>query len=339
MPKLENFATHIKVNGNPFAKNAVNYQVQSADTVGLYYTNERDQRILKGTLARFDDWTDLNDVAYTSFTALIADLDLFLFTNPTDHNEIALGNVPGKGAVNKYGRSTNVDNGIATDIWDKAIAGGSNQPIWLAPTAARIHTIASTSAQDDTGGTGVDTVEVFYLLDWDTKEKSEVITGDISAGIAMGEAAVIIHRIKSTPQATTLNNNVGTITATAASDGTVTAQINPNEGQTQMAIYGIPSIQKAEMNLFYGSVLRANLATNEQHADFILFFNPNPEVQTVSFLVKHTIGCGTRAGSPFQHEYDPPNVFSGPGIFKMQSVGSANNLDISSGFDLILVDN
>lgn len=81
MPKLENFTTHIKIDGNPFAKNAVNYQIQSDDTVGLYYTNERDQRILKGTLARFENWTDLNDIAYTTFPDLIADLDLFLFSN------------------------------------------------------------------------------------------------------------------------------------------------------------------------------------------------------------------------------------------------------------------
>jgi len=79
MPKLENFAAHIKVNGNPFAKNAINYQINSGDTVGLYYSNDRDQRILGGTLARFDDWTNLDDVAYSSFALLVADLDLFLW--------------------------------------------------------------------------------------------------------------------------------------------------------------------------------------------------------------------------------------------------------------------
>lgn len=81
MPKLENFATHLKIDGNPFAKNAINYQVQSGDTVGLYYTNDRDQRILKGTFARFDDWTNFQGTPYASFTALISDLDSFLFSS------------------------------------------------------------------------------------------------------------------------------------------------------------------------------------------------------------------------------------------------------------------
>lgn len=89
MPKLENFATHIKINGNPFAKNAINYQVQSGDTVSIYYSNDRDMRIVKGLIARFDDWTDLNNVAYSSFTQLTDDLDLFLFESS---GVISLGN-------------------------------------------------------------------------------------------------------------------------------------------------------------------------------------------------------------------------------------------------------
>ncbi len=252
--------------------------------------------------------------------------------------EIPAGDVDGQASVNKFGRSTNVDDGVSVDIWDRANSS-DDQDIWLAPTAARIHTIQSTSANDVTGGTGANSIQVFYLPDWNTKEASEIVTGNLNAGIIMDNSAVIIHRMKVIPQATSTSINVGTITATAAVDATVTAQIQPDEGQTQMAIYGIPSTQTAYMTGFYGSVLRANLATAEQHADFRLLFNPAPNLNTVVWQVKHSTGCGTRANSPFRHEYEPYNKFSGPGIFKMQAVGSANNLDISAGFDLILVDN
>jgi hypothetical protein len=250
--------------------------------------------------------------------------------------EIPSGEVDGQSSVNKFGRSTNVDNGVNTDIWDRANAT-NDQDIWLAPTAPRIHTIASTSANDVGGGTGANSVKISYLPDWNTAEQVETVTGNLNGGIAMINAAVIIHRMQVIPQASSTSANVGTITATAAGDATVTAQIQPGEGQTQMAIYGIPSIQTAYMTQFYGSVLRSNAAT--AFVDLRLLFNPTPNLNKVVFLVKHSLGIQTTGANPFVHPYNPYNKFVGPGIFKMQAAGSTDNLDVSSGFDLILVDN
>lgn len=255
-------------------------------------------------------------------------------TNPA--LDIPLGNIPGQTPVNKFGETTNADSGVDTDVWDGANPTDDDD-IWLAPTAARIHTIQSTSANDTTGGTGANSVQVFYLPDWDTAETSETITGNLNAGIAMANAAVIIHRMQVIPQANSTTSNVGTITATAAVDGTVTAQIQPGEGQTQMAIYGIPSTQTALMTQFYGSVLRANAAT--AFADFSLLFNPSPNINTVVFLNKHSLGAQTTGQNPYRHKFDPYNKFTGPGILKLQVNGSADNLTVSGGFDLILVDN
>jgi len=257
---------------------------------------------------------------------------------PTDYFlEIAQGNIAGQASVNKFGRSTNVDSGISTDIWDRANAA-DDQDIWLAPTAARIHTIASGSASDNTGGIGANSIVISYLPDWNTRETTEIVTGNLNAGIAMANAAVMINRMEVLVQATSTSANVGTITATAAIDGTVTAQINPGEGQTQMAIYGIPSIQVAYMVQFYVSILRS--ASSAAAIDGGILFNPIPNVNPLVFIVKHTTGkisTGTSDGNP--HGFEPYNKFAGPGILKIQAAGSANNLDVSAGFDLILVDN
>lgn len=250
--------------------------------------------------------------------------------------EVPRGNITGQSGLNKFGRSTNVDNGVTTDIWDRANVA-NNQPIWIAPTAARIHTIQSNSANDVTGGTGANSVVVSYLLDWDTAGATETVTGNLNAGIAMTNAAVIIHRMEVIPQATSTSENVGTITATAADDGTITAQIQPAEGQTQMAIYGIPSIQSLYMSQFYASVLRANAAT--AFIDIRLLFNPSPDINTLLYLVKHTLGIQSTGGAPYAHPYRPYKKFAGPGIIKLEAVGSTNDLDVSGGFDGVLVNN
>ncbi|MCP4343301.1 MAG: hypothetical protein GY799_31605 [Desulfobulbaceae bacterium] len=248
-------------------------------------------------------------------------------------------------SVNKFGRSINVDQ-HETDIWDVAnqssypTAGLDDQDIWVAPTQARIHNVKSTDSDDDGDpvGDGARTIRVYGLTDWDTKETSEVITLNGTTDVATSNAYVIIHRMKVLTKGATAIN-VGTIYATAVTDDTITAQINPGEGQTQMAIYGIPSIQTACMTGFYASVLRAGLSTNERHVDIQVLFNPEPDSELLNFQTKHSTMAGTRASDPFLHTYLPYNGFNGPGIFKIQAIGSANNLDVSAGFDLILVEN
>ena len=247
--------------------------------------------------------------------------DLFL--------EIPRGNVACVDSENKFGRSVNVDTDTDTDIWDGAA------PIWLAPTQARVHTISSNHAQDTTGGAGANTVLVSYLPDWDTVEQVEEVAGNLNAGVVMNNAAVIIHRMEVVPQASSTTTNAGTIIATAAVDNTVTAQIGVGKGQTQMAIYGIPSVQVAYMPDFYISALEAagNLCV-----PVTLLVNPNPDIQSVCFLTKHTLGATTRGTGYLPHDFKPYKKIDGPAIIKLQAKSSVDNTDVSAGFDVILVD-
>lgn len=278
----------------------------------------------EATLARICEILQASDIALVSAaqrSALGAAL------------ELANGVFSGYSHINKFGKSTNVDSGVDTDIWDRANAVDDDD-IWTAPTQARIHNIASSSGSDDGDpvGVGARTLRVFGLTSWGAKEVSEDITLDGVTPVATSNAYVIIHRMQVLTKGATAAN-VGIITATAAVDGTVTAQINAGEGQTQMAIYGVPSVQVAYMTHYYASLLWLTDAVG-----ISVLVNPEPDSELLNFLVKHTQAIVAVGTSYFSHPFMPYFRIPGPAIIKIQGRGSANNLDVSAGFDLILKD-
>lgn len=251
--------------------------------------------------------------------------------------EVPRGTISGFVSVNKFGRSTDVDAAIDTDIWDRANAT-DGQTIWTAPTTARTHQIASSSASDDGNPTGVGlrTLRLYGLTDWSTKEVFEDVTMDGTTNVATVNQYVIIHRMQGLTWGAS-GPNVGTITATADTDATITAQINAGEGQTQMAIYGWPSTQSLYLLQFYLSSNSGSPAG--ARIDGKILVNPIPDQELVAFLTKSTVATIDDGTSHFSHIFIPYSRFDGPGIIKMQASSSSNNSDVSSGFDLILVDN
>ncbi len=262
--------------------------------------------------------------------------DPVFITNKSD--EVLLGNQSGQTGVNKFGRSTDVDSGVATDIWDRANST-HNQVIWVPPTQARTHQIASTSDLDgktaSPNSVGARTIQVYGLTSWSTKEVSEVITLNGTSNVATANQYVIIHRMKVLTKGAT-NINVGYITATADTDTTVTAQINPSEGQTQMAIYGIPSNQTALMTCYYSSAIKA---ASSLSVKISLLLNPNPDAELLNFQVKSTVGLATEGANYVSRCFHPYFKITGSAIIKIQGDASSNNTDVSAGFDMLLIDN
>lgn len=230
--------------------------------------------------------------------------------------------------VNKFGRTTNADNGVSTDIHDGANPT-DDVAVWVAPTQARVHQLVSTDVNDDGSplGTGARTVEVFYLPDWDTGETSTILTMNGTTNVAT-PSCVIINRMKVLTWGSA-GPNVGVITATADTDGTVTAQINAGEGQTQMAIYGIPSYQTFVMSQYYASVNRSVSTA----VDVRLLINQYCDNELTGFVVKHTNGLKSDGSGSIVHPFYPSNRISGPAIIKLTATSSANNTEVDGGFD------
>jgi len=178
-------------------------------------------------------------------------------------------------------------------------------------------------------------LRIYGLKTWADAETSEDITLDGTTPVNTANSYVIIHRMKVlTSGATSIN--VGTISATAATDNTVTAIILPGDGQTEMAIYGVPSTQTFYLKRWGASIGKGNttIAVN-----FRLLVNENASAQTKNYLRKDDINLVSTGTSGISRVYDIPPSFAGPCIIKVQAIASANDTDATSGFDGYIVTN
>lgn len=241
----------------------------------------------------------------------------------------------GQYPVQKFGRAPDGVQTSSTDIWDRADSVPTQQT-WLAPTAARVHTIVSSSANDASAGTGMRTMRVWGLQDWDSKESSEDITMNGITGVNTVNSYVIIHRMRGLTFGSG-GQNAGTITATAATDATITAVIRPGVGSTAMAIYGWPSTQTLYLKSWKCAINKAS--GSAAHILYQLFRNPEPDTNSASFVEVDVTGRQSNGNSSDTEPYKPYLPLPGPGILKVSGIGSAADLDGTAGFAGILVDN
>jgi hypothetical protein len=248
--------------------------------------------------------------------------------------DVALGRQAGMSAVDKFGHAPAGIQVADTDVWSRADAA-ETQKIWIAPTAARVHAIVSTSDEDGAGTlTGALTLQVYGLTSWDTAETSEIVTLDGTTPVNTTASYVIIHRlvVKSSGSA---GPNVGVLSATAATDGTITAVCLAGDGQTEMAVLGVPSTQKFLMYGWYMTAI-ANISGTVR-VDAKILCNEFPADQPTVFITKHhesIFGGGTSA---HDHPFHIPKVFAGPCIVKIQATSTVADTGLSAGFDGVLV--
>jgi hypothetical protein len=240
--------------------------------------------------------------------------------------EVSRQNLSGFSAVLKFGRNVDVDTGAVEDIWD----GGDS---WSGPTVAAAHNVRSTNACDTgiTGsGAGARTVDV-QGLDASYISASETITLNGTTNVATTGSYIRIHRmIVRTAGSDGINH--GNITACMPSDDTVTAQISASFNQTLMAIYTIAASKTGYITNYYASMNR-NVTTGAAN----VFLKVQPDGETLQ--TKHILGLVGAGTSQFQHPFSIPLRVTEKSDIRIQSDASANNTDISAGFDLVLVTN
>lgn len=168
---------------------------------------------------------------------------------PTDYNtEVSLGRRQGAMLWNKFGYNQDVDTG--TEVI--ASWGGTFTPLLTATTIS----IASTSAADDDGGTGCNSV-VLYGIDSNRDAVIELLTLNGTTPVVTTSTWLGLNRVAMFLCGTGMVN-AGTITSTAVTGGSIMAQMPASEGVTQQCIFHVPRNHQFIMEWLTINVLNRN---------------------------------------------------------------------------------
>lgn len=234
----------------------------------------------------------------------------------------AQGKLVGHLNMHKFGRNIDCDIGNSQIIWD----GGGSTYNW--PTTACTLSVQSTSASDSSGSSGAQTVELVGL-DADFVDLSETVplNGTTTVTSACNYRRIFRMIVRS---AGSDGKNEGEISACGNGGGL--AYISASMNQTLMAIHTVAASTDAYLQKYYASVNVSGGATERQVADICFFARPFEEV----FQVKEVISITTDNG-PLIRKYDSPVRYPEKTDLYISACVTANNTDVSAGFDLLLI--
>lgn len=246
--------------------------------------------------------------------------------------EVALGNVPGYSAVNKYGHNAVIETGTdPEDVWS---SGGLYA---FYPATAQSMEVLSSSAEDGAGGvTGALTIHVFGL-DANWLQVDEVVTLNGTGIVDLTEHTYIRMYRAIVLTAGSVGTNVGNIVVRIASAGATGAYIAASAGQTKQAIYTIPAGKTGLFIKGYVGIAKGAGATAVS-ADFKWKARPNT-VANGAWAEKGDMEVISSGSSWWQYEYGIPN---GPipekTDIRIECFEVSATLGVVAGFDMLLVD-
>jgi len=268
-------------------------------------------------------------IGYQGMVAKVNEFNRLMTSTPDFFIEAALGRVKGISSISKFGR--NPDIGTATDPEDVWGAGG----LWVAPTQERIHNVASSSANDDVGNTGAQRIRI-EGLDRSFSPQTEDVDMNGTSDVATAKAYTRIYRAYVLESGSN-GTNVGDITMTAQTDLTVTAQIDADLGQTEMAIYTVPSGFMGLILSVY-AVMGDSGGGSAAYTDLRLIQVSNVDTGSPTSRVQHTFSLITAGNSHYEHLFRIPLIVHGPADLILRATEVSNNSTVvSGGFDMLLV--
>ena len=231
--------------------------------------------------------------------------------------------------VNQFGRASAVAASTDTDIWDKAASSAG----WTPPTSAQTHNIVSGDTNDAEEGTGARTVKV-YGLDANWALTSETVTLNGTTAVATTGSYIRIYKLEVISVGSG-GSNAGEITATASSDGTVTAAIEAGNNRSLMAIYSVPADTFAYILGYNANIHTPASATDA--ANIKLLIKENADAATSNYKVVHMLSVYTSATQAPQYHFLTPIAVSAKSDIVLRATdATATSTDITAGLSILL---
>lgn len=194
--------------------------------------------------------------------------------------------------VHKFGYNADID--LATDPEDIWIAGG----LYAYPSAAAATTAKSSSTDDDGApvGTGAQTLTV-EGLDTNLAEVSQTVTMDGTTAVAL---PIDLFRVNRAYVRAVGSGGVNAGTIDVLHGATVLAQIAIGKGQTQQAIYTVPTLATGRRASLTPYLTQADIqalvgAAAIDTAIVDLFMRDNAESWRTRHSFSSTVGIGSKA--------------------------------------------
>lgn len=239
--------------------------------------------------------------------------------------EVAKGNVAGTTGVNKFGRNTAVGNGNVEEIWD-----GNAAYSW--PATALMTSISQTTDQAAMRGASI---QIEGLdASWDYVLQTPTLDGsDTTTVVTLATPLLRCFRME-------VNANVvgdATIRVHNAGESQDYAIITVGNNQTLMAIYTVPNGKTAYMESFYAAVQSGGGAPTA--LDVSLWARDNDNSYEKKLVHELGTSADVDAYGYIPHDFKPYKVFPQKTDIFVTAEPTGAAVDVSAGFDLILVDN
>ena len=242
---------------------------------------------------------------------------------------VSKGLVSGTSGVNKFGRNTDVDQAIEA-VWD---GGGTTNytPTGTWSATAEITDVVSSDAADN----GL-TVEVQGLdANWALVTQTATLGTPATTSADLTTPLIRVFRLKNTGDTAytgTVQCGVGNATS-AFSAANLRAQITIGYDQSLMALYSVPLGKTAYLTNWNASLNKGTGPTSGG-VDVVLWARTFGGV----FRVQDTKSLLVVGTSADRKDYNPYPSYAAKTDIVITAIASANDYDVSAGFDLFLVD-
>jgi len=245
--------------------------------------------------------------------------------------EIARGNIPGVSCVRKFGRNGAV-GATTEDIW----ASGGPYTGFL-QTALAVRVKAGGNAADTAAGAGAQEITISGLDENFEPASETVATLGALVSLPTTTTFIRVNRAFVSEAGTYGVNNTGIVTL-ETTGAAIVALISAGVGQTQMAIYTIPSGQTGYLARF--DVI--NEATSTKSVNVQLWRRERADDVTTPFGPKRLVQAhDTLVGEKMPDLYQCMPSFPEKTDVWVSAIRTGGGADpsVSAQFDIILVDN